>query len=163
MGRILRTVGLAAFLALVTGCPKVEKPSAPKADGSHSHPTAGPHGGPVAGLNHEGKGYGHTEVTVDPEKKQVIVYFIDETAKQRIETASAQDISNVEITFKKPKEKGPIKLTYDEKLSGDKGIAFVGDLDEAIENKGLQGEIRAELKIENRTIKFDTDFPEKPH
>lgn len=118
-------IGVMLSLAALPGC-KDKDPAKPKEQkkDDHDHSEKGPHGGPLA----EWEEKFHGEFIVDPAKKQVTVYILDDKAKAAPKIAPDK-ITNVTVTVAKSTPLVKVELKHDAKLSDDKGIAFVGTHD----------------------------------
>jgi hypothetical protein len=122
---------------------------AKKDEKGHEHGETGPHGGPLADWDDT---Y-HAEFTV-PEDKKVVVYILDDKAV-KAPKVPADKIKDIKINLKAPTRAEDIELKYDEKLSGEKGIAFTATNDAfAKKDAEYEGVIRGTVDGKEYREKF---------
>jgi hypothetical protein len=144
---------LPATVALILcGCPAKVKTVETAKSGGHSHPSAGPHGGPLVEWGDEEY---HLELLLDRAKKQATVYVLDGDAKKAVPIKSAT------ITMTATSAQPPIAITLKaEPDTGDppgSSSRFSGQHDILGGTAMLKGEISG--KVDGKD--FAGDFKEK--
>ena len=155
----LLIVVFAIGCVILPGCTNPGGGEKKKEKAKHDHPSAGPHGGPFAEWE-KGEDEYHVEFIVDQPNKQVILYLLDDKAKNSPTKVDPKKVTKMRVTITHPAPQFSVDVTYDAKKSEEnKGYAFVGTHDRFAEKAEFKGVISGTIGED----KFDGDFPNKEY